>query len=399
MKLRLLTAAIATAVSATSFAAEEASSLTDAFTKGKAYGDFRLRYEHVDQDVDGLDKGKGMTLRSRLGYKTGTISGFSAGIEFEDSRVVAGIDDYNDTNGHNAGENAVIADPETTELDQAYIQYSNDIVTAKVGRQVITMDNHRFVGHVGWRQDRQTFDAASLKVTPIKDLTLQYAYLDQRNRIFGEEKDVDSKDHLINASYKTPFGKASAYAYLLEEDTSATNGIDTYGVRFSGKAPVNDDLKVLYTAEYATQENDANDKEADYMNFEAGATFKGVTAKAGYEVLGSDDGEYGFATPLATLHKFNGWADQFLGTPAQGLVDMSLTVSGKVAGVKLVAAYHEFEADESTSGVDDLGSEIDFLVAKKFSDTYSGGFKYAAYSKGDIKTDVDKAWLWVSAKF
>jgi hypothetical protein len=35
-------------------------------------------------------------------------------------------------------------------------------LSGKIGRQVITMDNHRFVGHVGWRQDRQTFDALTL---------------------------------------------------------------------------------------------------------------------------------------------------------------------------------------------------------------------------------------------
>ncbi len=404
--LNVLSLAIAGAV-ASSFSsvavAVEGADITEALTNGKAYADFRLRYEFVDQD-NALDNAKGMTLRSRLGYKTGEVSGFSAGIEFEDSRTVLGVDDYNDTNGHNAGENSVIADPETTELDQAYIQYKNDLVTAKAGRQVITMDNHRFVGHVGWRQDRQTFDGYSLKVTPMNNLSLDYAYLEQRNRIFGEEKDIDSKDHLLNASYKTPFGKLTGYAYLLEEDTAAETSYDTYGVRFSGKADVNSDLKALYTLEYATQDAESSgaDADADYMNLEAGAVFKGVTAKLGYEVLGSDDGDYGFSTPLATLHKFNGWSDQFLATPDEGLVDMSLTVSGKLAGLKLAAAYHEFEADDASSTVDDLGSELDLLVSKKFTDNYSGGVKYAMYSAGDDgagKVDTDKAWLWVSAKF
>ncbi len=404
-RINVLSLAVAAAIVAPigTASANVGEEITTALKEGTAYGDFRLRYEFVDQD-NALDNAKGMTLRSRLGYKTGDVSGFSAGIEFEDSRVVAGIDDYNDTNGHNAGEHSVIADPETTELDQAYLQYKNDLVTAKVGRQVITMDNHRFVGHVGWRQDRQTFDGYSLKFTPMKNLSMDYAYLEQRNRIFGEEKDIDSKDHLINVGYKTPFGKATAYAYLLEVDQSADNGLDTYGIRFSGKTDVSSDLKALYTLEYATQDNESGgtDYDADYMNLEAGAVFKGVTAKLGYEVLGSDDGNYGFSTPLATLHKFNGWSDQFLGTPAQGLVDMSLTVSGKLAGLKLVAAYHEFEADDSTSDIDDLGSELDLLVAKKFTENYSAGVKYAMYSAGDSaagKVDTDKAWLWVSAKF
>jgi hypothetical protein len=401
-KANLLSLAVAAVVAgqASVASADLGSDITDALKGGKAYGDFRLRYEMVDQDND-LKDADALTLRSRLGYITGDVHGVSATVEFEDSRVVAGMDDYNNTNGHNV-DHSVIADPETTELDQGFIQYKNDLVTAKFGRQVITMDNHRFVGHVGWRQDRQTFDAGSFKLTPMKNLTADYAYLMQRNRIFGEEKDIDSKDHLLNIGYKTPFGKATAYAYLLEEDNSSEKSYDTYGLRFAGKAEINSDLKALYTVEYAQQDfsaEGAEDRDADYINLEAGAEFMGVTAKLGYEVLGSDDGAYGFATPLATLHKFNGWADQFLGTPAQGLVDMSVSVSGKLAGVKLMAVYHEFEADEESNGVDDLGSELDLLVAKKFSENYSAGIKYAMYSEGDIKTDTDKGWLWVSAKF
>ena len=42
---------------------------------------------------------------------------------------------------------------------------------------------------------------------------------------------------------------------------------------------------------------------------------------AGYEVLGADNG-VGFATPLATGHKFQGWADKFLTTPGDGIEDV-----------------------------------------------------------------------------
>ncbi len=402
--LNLLGLAVAAAVAGqvTTVSADLGSEITEALKGGTAYGDFRLRYEMVDQDND-LKDADALTLRSRLGYKTGDVRGFSGVIEFEDSRNVAGMDDYNNTQGKNT-EYSVIADPETTELDQGYLQYKNEYVTTKFGRQVLTLDNHRFVGHVGWRQDRQTFDAVSLNATPIKDLSIQYAFLDQRNRILAEEAEVNSKDHLLNVGYQTPFGKLSAYAYLLEVDVDTDNALDTYGLRFAGKAKISSDLSALYTAEYATQDAEAGDAEADadYLNLEAGAEFKGVTAKLGYEVLGSDDGEYGFSTPLATLHKFNGWADQFLATPEQGLVDMSVTVSGALAGVKLAAVYHEFEADEESNGVDDLGSELDLSVTKKFSENYSGGIKYAMYSAGDSeagKVDTDKGWLWVSAKF
>ncbi len=371
--------------------------ITAALTGGTVYGDFRLRYEYVDQDTSTVDSAKALTLRSRLGYNTGAYEGFSATIEFEDSRIVAGQDEY----APNKGGYSVIADPETTELDQGYLQYKKDDLTVKFGRQVLTLDNHRYVGHVGWRQDRQTFDALSINYKISKDLEATYAYLGQRNRILAETADKKSKDNLLNISYSTGVGKLTAYSYLLEEDNGTDNAIDTYGLRFAGSSDIDAELKALYTVEYAYQENEAagNSLETSYMLLEGGLVFSGVTAKLGYEVLGSDDGNKGFATPLATLHKFNGWADQFLGTPDEGLTDLYLSFSGTLAGGKWAVAYHDFNADESSDTVDDLGSELDLSYAKGFGKNYSAGIKYAAYSAGDIKVDADKVWLWFGAKF
>ena len=158
---------VSLAVMLASSQAVAADSIAEALESGKGYGDFRLRYENVDQDRTDVDEATAVTLRSRIGYKTGSISGFSGLTEFEDSRIVAGQDEYTvGPTGFNPGEYSVIGDPESTELDQAFLQYKSDMATVKLGRQVLTLDNHRFVGHVGWRQDRQTFDALSAVVTP-----------------------------------------------------------------------------------------------------------------------------------------------------------------------------------------------------------------------------------------
>jgi len=83
---------------------------------------------------------------------------------------------------------------------------------------------------------------------------------------------------------------------------------------------------------------------------------------------------------LATLHKFNGWADSFLGTPAQGLEDVYLTLSGKAGGGKWVATYHDYSSDVALNGSDDLGDEVNLLYTRKFGDRFSGGVKFADYS-------------------
>lgn len=374
--------------------------LVEALTTGSASADFRLRYEDVEQN-NALKDASVLTLRSRVGYTTGSLGKFSATLEFEDVRIVGGRDSYSvPPTGFKPGEYAVIADPETTELDQGFIQYKSDIITAKLGRQVITYDGHRFVGHVGWRQDRQTFDALRVDVKPDKDATLSYSYIDQRNGIFAEVADNDAKDHLLNASVATPLGKLATYAYLLEVDNGTDNALDTYGLSLTGATAVAGG-KFLYALEYAYQDSEqgAIKNHAEYQLVELGFGLGGVTAKIGREVLGSDDGSFGFSTPLATLHKFNGWADMFLGTPAVGLVDSYASLDGMLAGGSWAVVYHRFTADEETPALEDLGSELDISYTRKFGKHYSAGIKYAAYSADDFAVDTDKLWVWVGLSF
>lgn len=377
-----------------------ADSLTDAITGGKTSGDFRLRYEEVDQD-NTLKNASALTLRTRLGYTTAELEGFSATVEMEDVRIVGGQDSYTvGPAGFKVGEHSVVADPEVTELDQGFVKYKKGMFTAKVGRQVIAYDGHRFVGHVGWRQDRQTFDAARFDLKPMEGVSLSYAYLNQRNRIFAEAADFDSKDHLLNAAIDTPIGKLVVYSYMLEVDNGTDNARDTVGASLSGGVDVGK-AKLLYTVELASQEFEAGaiDRDADYSLIEGGVSVSGITGKVGVETLGSDDGLYGFTTELATLHKFNGWADMFLGTPATGLVDSYVSVSGKLLGGGWSVTYHDFTADEDTPTLDNYGSELDISYARKFGKNYNAGVKYADYSADDLFVDTKKLWVWVGLSF
>jgi hypothetical protein len=381
--------------------AQAADSVTEALINGKTSANFNMRYEGVSQD-NALKDASALTLRTRLTYATVKVAGFSSIIEFEDSRNMFGIDDYNNTLGKNTNY-SVVADPETTELDQFLLQYQQKSFGIKAGRQVITMDNHRFVGHVGWRQDRQTFDGVTAVYKPIDGLALNYGYITKRNRIFAEAKDIDANDHLINLAYQTGLGKLTAYSYLLEQDNNISNGLDTFGLRFSGSSSVGKQ-KVTYQVEYAQQDSDISTTSysADYINAEVGSQFSGIGLKLGYELLGSDNGNYGFSTPLATLHKFNGWSDQFLNTPKEGLTDLYASVGGKLAGGKWAVIFHKFDADQASATVDDLGSEINAVYSRPINKHYVAGIKFASYSAGDNtagKVDTDKVWLWVNAKF
>lgn len=365
-----------------------ADTFAEALKTSTVTGDFRLRYEDVESGAADSD---GLTLRSRLAFKTKPYRGFTTVIEIEDVRDVLGIDD----------ENNLIPDPEVTEIDQAFIRYKTDNYSVKFGRQVLTLDGHRFVGHVGWRQDRQTFDALRVQLSPMENLHIDMAYIDQRNRIFGEDLDAESKDVLLNASYKTTVGKLVGYAYLLDDDTRDEQS-DTFGVSLSGATDT--DIKLMYTVELAKQsiKDSGVEFDTEYMMLEAGIVVSGITLKIGREVLGSDDGLASFTTPLATLHKFNGWNDIFLGgtfNPSampNGLEDHYFAVSSTLHGASITIVYHDFNADEKST---DYGDELGVSLTKNYNNGVSVGIKYSTYDAESYGVDTDKLWLSTGYKF
>lgn len=396
MSIRMCAAALA-ATWALGFPAAQAVSaptdLTAAIASGTVNLDMRLRHERVDVDNPAFDAADALTARTRLGYTTAAWHALAAFAEFEYTSAL--VDDYAPaTAGH-----ATVADPEISELNQYGLRYDGvPSLNAVLGRSRLVLDNARWVGNVGWRQNEQTFDGAFLKYTGLPALTGQYAYLSNINTITATNVDVDA--HLVNLAWTGLAQlKLTAYAYLLDyvtdTDTAATPDADTIGVRASGRIPLAASVALLYAAEYARQDAQvaASSFETDYRLAEFGLALAPATITLGWEVLGSDRGLYGLQTPLATKHAFQGWADLFLTTPAGGVEDLYAAVQGAVGRVKLVAAYHAFAADESTPSLDDYGREIDVSAAMALAGKLSGQLKWARYSADDLGADTDKLWL------
>lgn len=108
----------------------------------------------------------------------------------------------------------------------------------------------------------------------------------------------------------------------------------------------------------------------------------------GYEYLGSDNG-VGYKFPLATLHKFNGYADRFVNTPAEGLSDLYATVGTTIAeGVKLALTYHNFWDD----GLDlSFGNEVDLVVSKAITEHVTILAKGAVFEGDNGQPDLTRA--------
>ncbi|MBU1363133.1 MAG: alginate export family protein [Gammaproteobacteria bacterium] len=391
------TALLPAAFSSSALAAD---SLTEALTGGKVSADFRARYEAVDQD-NALKDANALTARLRLGYLTGEYKAFSAFVEAEHLTALGG-EEYNSTTNGQTGY-SVVADPEFTEINQAYLSYSGIPDTAlKYGRQRLVLDNHRFIGNVGWRQNEQTYDAFTVVNRSLAQTTVTAGYIYNVNRVFSDESPVGNfrmNSPIFNVKYDGwRAGTLVGYGYLLDFDNLPANSTRTFGLRFAGGTPFGGDLKALYTLEYASQ-SDYRGNPADFnLNYylaEGGINTGRFTAKLGYELL-SGNGSKAFQTPLATLHAMNGWADQFLATPADGLKDAYISASTDVAGIKLSGIYHDFRADTGNAR---YGTEWDLVATKAIGEHYSFGAKFAAYRAKDFSVDTDKLWLWTEAKF
>jgi len=364
--------------------------------EGKLLFDARWRMEQVDDDAFAKDANAD-TLRLRLGYRTPVRSGWSGVVELEHTSHLFN-EDFNST-ANNQTAYPVVVDPDNTELNQAYLQYApTDATKFMLGRQRVIYDNQRFFGNVGWRQNEQTFDALNIEHRFGNGLNFRYTYLDRALRIYGD--DHPNKDfarwqldaHLLNLSHKLGPGSLTAYAHFIENQTLPLSSHQNIGLRYVAKHDNKDGIGWLASAEYAKQNhyaNGSNTIDADYVLLEGGMVWKTNTFKAGWERLGGN-GSYGFATPFATLHAFNGWADRFLTTPVNGLEDSYLGWNRKWGKVTANVAWHDFHSDRMNIH---YGSEWDASLAWAFAPKWNALLKHANYQADDVGFDVAKTWL------
>ena len=373
--------------------------------------DARYRFEHVDPD-NALENAEAQTLRTRIGYRTARVAGWSGLVELDNVSHL-GAERFNSTrNGQTAY--AAVADPDGTAFNQALIRYDHDNVAVILGRQRINLDNQRFIGGVGWRQNEQTFDAASVQFKPTEKIALWYSYVDQVQSVFGPDNDranatnpaeYEGRSHLLNLQAKlSPALVVTAYQYRFELDNMAvtadaplgTLSSITTGVRASGAMDA-----WSYALELARQTDAAGNPwalDSRYVLAELGYAIDKVQLRAGYEKLGAGrgtgDGNRAFQTPLGTKHAFQGWADQFLTTAADGIQDRYTGATTPLWGGQLQAWYHEFTADRG--GVD-FGREFDLSYQYRLprSPRLTALAKLARYRSDDATRTVDtyKAWL------
>ncbi|MCC2615055.1 alginate export family protein [Aestuariibacter halophilus] len=361
---------------------------------GQTNVSMRYRYERVDQE--GMDNhANASTLKTRLSYESGRFNGFFANVEVDNVTAI-GNENYDSTINGNT-QYPVVADPTDTDLNQAFIGYQQDNLTFSIGRQRIVHDNQRFVGGVAWRQNEQTFDGYRVVYDNQQDWRVDYSFIHNVNRIFGPsgaKADLAGGLHLFSAAMHLNDEHAIKFhVYELDFDQALAQSSRTFGITYEGRAD-SINWHLAFARQTDTGDN-PNDYSANYWNAEIVGKLAHMTLGVGVENLGSDNG-VGFNTPLATLHKFQGFADKFLGTPATGVNDRYIKASTSLGKLGISAVWHDLSAD--VSGID-YGTELNLVGKYPLAQGAGLLVKYADYNADDHATDTRKLWLMLNVQY
>ncbi len=394
----------------------QAQSIAEAISGGKPMTNFRLRYEHVDDDAK-REEANAWTLRSLIGWQTKPFHNFSVGAQI--IAVTDFNDDFDDFHGGvteaSNPNHARVADPGNVDINQLYLDWDGIPSTkVRLGRQSVKLDNVRFIGNVEFRQVMQVFDGIAVTNTSLPNTEFYLAYFDRVKQITTKLRQDNTT--IAHVDYKlTPTETLTAYAYLYDMENvsrAADNSTRTFGLRANGSHKINDDWKVLYTAEYAKQDDyrDGSNKiDNYYYHLGLGAGYGVWFARVDQELLSGNSQGKAFQTPLGTNHLFQGWVDKFLATPAEGIRDTFVTAGGKWKDITLLTEYHWINSDRdfvtlSNGRGDRYGTEWDVSVAYAYNKNLSGKVEYGTYQEEDARKtsrvrDTDKLWLTVMYTF
>lgn len=396
-------------------------SVYDALMQGKSVSQFRLRYEYVDQD-NKADDANAFTLQALLGWQTAS---------YLDTSITAQLINISHLNqdfyDNNLGKNhpsqlPTVPDPEITDINQLYIDYAGIPKTnVRLGRQIIRLDNTRFVGDIVFRQSSQVFDGLTVTNHALSNSEILFGHYEHLRQSTGKYRNTNFD--IAHFSYKyLPKASVTAYGYFIDQaDTGQNTGVadnahKDIGLRFDGAIDINPDWRWLHTVEYARQtayQGGSREIDASYSKIGLGLGYQQWFARVDQEVLGSHDGLYAFQTPMATLHPFQGWADMFSVTPRQGMVDRFVTFGSTVDQWIILSEWHQLSADthfQTPTGMgEDYGHELDLSLAYQFTPQFQAKLEYAQFREDDIlgatsaastrKPDVTKSWVTLLYQF
>ena len=379
---------------------------TDSLARGQPILELRPRYNRIDETDHEL-LAEGGTLRAIAGWRSTPWHGLRFTLEgihadrigsrrFNDDPAQIGTSPY-----------PLLPDPRHTGVNQAFVEHAgSEGLRVKAGRQVVRIDNQRWISDNDFRQVPQLFDGVRVAFGAIDNAQLEAAHF---TRIRGTSGDVERLElSILHAAWNPLPGQAlAAYAHFHDQPENASftgfanNSYRVVGVRAEGALRRGCPIEIPYLLEVARQKAYAGGDariDARYWRVGAGAATDSWTVRADYETKGSNDGLYGLQTPLTDHYAFNGWSLHFFNTPRNGLRDRWLTGRYAMGPVTLYAEAHRFRSD---FGGLDYGRENDLGVTWEPLENLVLRLQHARYDPGagSDQARVRKTWLTLTYAF
>jgi hypothetical protein len=401
-------------------------SLSEALRDGTPILVVRPRFTWVDQANQPEDT-QWASVRTQLGWKTLEYRGFQLTAEvidvarFDSQNIIEYTSSPGFTNGSpvygapggptiyapfGPGYYPRVADPNQFDINRLYLDYTGLPQTrVRAGRQVVRLDNQRFIGDYDFGQMPQLLDGVNLSTDALPRTSINYGYFWRVRNAYAVE--WASSINAASVSFDVVPVKLKVAAYGVFQNQARTGSVTGFadnsnsiiGARAQGVYGLPREIDLEYLADVAQQRSFAGGDSrirANYYRVAGGVSIKQGFARLSWEKLSSNSGQYGFQTPLGSTQMFTGRVDMFQTTPLAGLEDLRASVGASFWKLTARLDYHKFQTDFSDR---DLGHEWDFALDFNITSRISASVVYGDYQAGAPQTnfpDTQKLWLTVA---
>lgn len=397
----------------------------EAVLEGKPIFVLRPRFTWVEQDGQPDDTQWG-SLRTQLGWETLEYRGFQLSAEvidttrFDSQNIIPYTSSPAYTNGSPAwgapgptiyspygpGYYPRVADPNQFDINRLHLDYVGLPHTRiRAGRQVVRLDNQRFIGDYDFAQMPQVLDGVSISTEAIPRTKITYGYFWRVRNAYAVDRSTSINAGSVSFDVVPEKLKVGAYGVFQNQPRTgsvtgfADNSNSILGARVWGGLGLPRDLELQYVAEGAQQRDFAGGDpriRANYYRLGGGLVHKRAFLRLDWEKLSSNGGQYGFQTPLGSTQMFLGRVDIFASTPPQGLENLHASVGAQWRKLTARVDYHRFSSDFADWN---LGNEWDFALDWAITSQLSASVVYGDYQASAPQYGSDTRKLWLTVAF
>lgn len=362
--------------------------------------------------MEQLDTGQAASYRLRLSWQQPLSKTLEGKVAFD--HIATGWQD-NHSDGVRFNGMPTIPDAPSTQVNEAWINGHWQALELKIGKQRVHFENQRHLGSNGFWQNEQTFDAAHLNYAVGMSSALQLNYLSKAHRITGPKAGTllqPSDNNFSDLNGVRPANlrgehDLKTFAAVLKTTILDFNKLGIYYIDNNNlTAPTlnyrslgaNYQWRYAFGAAKAFIEADLSVQQRSQVSHIPYTRFKGAVNTHRWlfaieqEQLGSKENTP-YITPMASLHDFQGFADQFTTTPEQGVTDNSLQGQYTYGQYKVAIFAHHFTRYSSTHF---LGKELDIDIKLPDIKQIKMHFRYAYFWAPTTKADTQRIFLTAS---